>query len=329
MFFEYPRLLFLLFLLIPLAGWYVYKEWKGKNAPALQVSSLQPFKHGSKSFKKTLYHVPFILRLIALAALILAMARPRSSSDYETTTTEGIDIMLTIDVSSSMLARDFKPDRIAAAKDIAIQFIAERPTDRMGIVVFAGESYTQCPLTTDRVTLINMMKDVQTGLIENGTAIGNGLATAVARLKDSDAVSRVIILLTDGVNNRGEVTPLTAAEIARTYGIRVYTIGVGARGTAPYPVMTPYGVQIQQIPVEIDEELLEQVADMTGGEYFRATDNTKLMSIYSQINKMEKSKTLVDSFPVYKEKFVFFALITLFALALEFLLRWIVLKRIP
>ncbi|NLA15264.1 MAG: VWA domain-containing protein [Bacteroidales bacterium] len=329
MFFEYPRLLFLLLLLIPLAAWYIYKEWKGKSSPSLQVSTLLPFKTTKGSFKKVLNHVPFALRLIALAALILAMARPRSSSDYETTTTEGIDIMLVIDVSSSMLARDFHPDRIAAAKDIAIQFIAERPTDRMGIVVFAGESYTQCPLTTDRVTLINMMKEVQTGWIEDGTAIGNGLATAVARLKDSDAVSRVAILLTDGVNNRGEVTPLTAAEIARTYGVRVYTIGVGARGMAPYPVMTPYGVQIQQMPVEIDEELLEQIAEMTGGEYFRATDNTKLMSIYSQINKMEKSKTLVDSFPVYKELFMFFALTALLALALEFLIRWIVLRRIP
>jgi len=273
--------------------------------------------------------VPFVLRTIALAALIVAMSRPRSSSDYESTVTEGIDIMLTMDVSTSMLARDFIPDRIAAAKDIAIQFIAERPADRIGIAVFAGESYTQCPLTTDRITLINMMKEIQTGLIEDGTAIGNGLATAVARLRDSEAISRVVILLTDGVNNRGEVTPLTAAEIARTYGVRVYTIGVGAHGMAPYPVMTPYGVQIQQIPVEIDEELLKQIAQITGGEYFRATDNTKLMSIYSQINQMEKSRTLVDSFPVYRELFMNFALVALFALALEFILRWIVLRRIP
>lgn len=174
-----------------------------------------------------------------------------------------------------------------------------------------------------------MMKEVQTGLMEDGTAIGNGLATAVARLKDSDAVSRVVILLTDGVNNRGEVTPLTAAEIARTYGIRVYTIGVGAHGMAPYPIMTPYGVQIQQVKVEIDEDLLKQIAGITGGEYFRATDNTKLLSIYNQINQMEKSRTLVDSFPVYREMFMKFALVALFALALEFLLRWIVLRRIP
>ncbi|HNY23507.1 MAG: VWA domain-containing protein [Bacteroidales bacterium] len=328
MFFEYPNLLYLLLLLIPAAGYYIYREIKG-NAPSLQVSTLQPFAGERKSLKHFLRHVPFALRMIAMAAIIVAIARPRSSSDFETTNTEGIDIVLAMDVSTSMLARDFNPDRIAAARDIAVQFIAERPSDRIGIVVFAGEAYTQCPLTTDRITLINMMKEVQTGLIEDGTAIGNGLATAVARLKDSDAVSRVIILLTDGVNNRGEIAPLTAAEIARTYGVRVYTIGVGAQGMAPYPVMTPYGVQIQQVQVEIDEELLKQIATLTDGEYFRATDNTKLMSIYSQINQMEKSRTLVDSFPVYKELFMKYALIALAALALEYLLRWLVLRRIP
>lgn len=328
MFFEYPNLLYLLLLLIPAAGYYIYREIKG-NAPSLQVSTLQPFAGERKSLKHFLRHVPFTLRMIAMAAIIVAIARPRSSSDFETTNTEGIDIVLAMDVSTSMLARDFNPDRIAAARDIAVQFIAERPSDRIGIVVFAGEAYTQCPLTTDRITLINMMKEVQTGLIEDGTAIGNGLATAVARLKDSDAVSRVIILLTDGVNNRGEIAPLTAAEIARTYGVRVYTIGVGAQGMAPYPVMTPYGVQIQQVQVEIDEELLKQIATLTDGEYFRATDNTKLMSIYSQINQMEKSRTLVDSFPVYKELFMKYALIALAALALEYLLRWLVLRRIP
>jgi Ca-activated chloride channel family protein len=329
MFFEYPKLLYLLILLIPFAGWYLYRELKGKQTPSLQVSSLQPFIEDKSSWRKILRHIPFILRLVTLAALILAMARPRSSSDFETTSTEGIDIVLAMDVSTSMLARDFQPDRIAAAKDIAIQFIAERPTDRIGIVVFAGESYTQCPLTTDRITLINMMKEIQTGLIEDGTAIGNGLATAVARLKDSEAVSRVVILLTDGVNNRGEVTPLTAAEIARTYGVRVYTIGVGAHGMPPYPVMTPFGVQIQQVKVEIDEELLEKIAETTDGQYFRATDNTKLLSIYNQINRMEKSRTMVDSFPVYRELFMNYALIALLAMALEFLLRWVVLRRIP
>lgn len=328
MFFEYPKLLFLLLLLIPAAAWYVYGQWKGSRA-WLQVSAIEPFETHPGGIKKYLRHLPFLCRLVAMAALIIAIARPRSSGEFEKIDTEGIDIVLAMDVSTSMLARDFKPDRIGAAKDIAIQFIAERPSDRIGLVVFAGESYTQCPLTTDRVTLINMMKEVQTGLIEDGTAIGNGLATAVARLKNSDAVSRVIILLTDGVNNRGEVAPLMAAEIAKTYGVRVYTIGVGAMGNAPYPVMTPFGVQIQNIPVEIDEELLKQIAQTTGGQYFRATDNTKLLSIYGEINRLEKHKTEVDSFPVYKELFMRYALIALVALALEYLLRWIVIKKMP
>jgi Ca-activated chloride channel family protein len=199
----------------------------------------------------------------------------------------------------------------------------------MGIVVFAGESFTQCPLTTDRATLINMMKEVQTDLIEDGTAIGNGLATAVARMKDSDAKSRVVILLTDGVNNRGEITPQMAAEIAKTYGIRVYTIGVGANGMAPYPVMTPWGVEVQNVKVEIDEDLLSEIADATGGRYFRATDNTKLAEIYSDINKMEKARTTVDSFPVYKELFGTYALLALLALLLELLFNWFVIRRLP
>jgi Ca-activated chloride channel family protein len=199
----------------------------------------------------------------------------------------------------------------------------------MGIVVFAGESFTQCPLTTDRATLINMMKEVETGLIEDGTAIGNGLATAISRLKDSPAKSRVIILLTDGVNNRGEIAPLMATEIAKTYGVRVYTVGVGAMGVAPYPVMTPFGVQIQQVQVEIDEELLSQIASQTGGRYFRATDNTKMLEIYSEINRMETTRTIVDSFPVYKELFMKYALIALIAFGLELFLRIFVIRRIP
>jgi Ca-activated chloride channel family protein len=243
--------------------------------------------------------------------------------------TEGIDIILTMDVSTSMLARDFTPDRINAAKDIAIEFIAQRPTDRMGIVVFAGESFTQCPLTTDRATLINLMKEVQTDLIEDGTAIGNGLATAVARMKDSDAKSRVVILLTDGVNNRGEITPAMAAEIAKTYGIRVYTIGIGANGTAPYPVMTPWGVEVRDVQVEIDEELLQEVAQTTGGRYFRATDNTKLMEIYGEINEMEKSRTTVDSFPIYKELFTRYAMVALVSLLLGLFVELFVIRRLP
>jgi Ca-activated chloride channel family protein len=228
-----------------------------------------------------------------------------------------------------MLARDLTPDRISASKDIAIEFIAQRPSDRMGIVVFAGESFTQCPLTTDRATLINLMKEVQTDLIEDGTAIGNGLATAIARMKDSDAKSRVVILLTDGVNNRGEISPQMAAEIAKTYGVRVYTIGVGKEGMAPYPVMTPWGVEVQNVKVEIDEALLSEIAESTGGRYFRATDNTKLAEIYSEINKMEKARTTIDSFPIYKELFLTYALLALLALLLELVLNWFVIRRLP
>ena len=276
-----------------------------------------------------LRHLPFLLRTFALVMIVLAISRPRSSEQMEKIDTEGIDIILAMDVSTSMLARDLTPDRISASKDIAIEFISQRPSDRMGIVVFAGESFTQCPLTTDRATLINLMKEVQTDLIEDGTAIGNGLATAVARMKDSDAKSRVVILLTDGVNNRGEISPQMAAEIAKTYGIRVYTIGVGKEGMAPYPVMTPWGVEVQNVKVEIDEALLSEIAESTGGRYFRATDNTKLAEIYSEINKMEKARTTIDSFPIYKELFGRYALLALLALLLELMLNWFVIRRLP
>lgn len=328
MFFEYPNLLWLLLLLVPLIALYVYREIRGLR-PYMLVSSITPWRYKAGWFNRILIHVPFALRMIALAAIIVAIARPRSSSAFERIDTEGIDIMLALDVSTSMLARDFTPDRINAAKEIAIKFISERPSDRIGIAVFAGESYTQSPLTTDRATLINLMKEVDCGIIEDGTAIGNGLATAVARLKDSDAKSKVVILLTDGVNNTGEISPQMAAEIAKTYGIRVYTIGVGAMGTAPYPVQTPFGIELQQVEVEIDEPLLQDIADQTDGKYFRATDNTKLLEIYSEINKLEKNKTLVDSFPVYKELFMWFALIALAALAAELFLKWFVVREMP
>jgi Ca-activated chloride channel family protein len=270
-----------------------------------------------------LRHLPALLRIAALCLIVVCIARPRSSSQTEKVDTEGIDIILAMDVSTSMLARDFNPDRINAAKDIAIEFISQRTSDRRGIVVFAAESYTQCPLTTDRSTLINLMKEIQTGLIDDGTAIGNGLATAVARLTDSDAKSRVVILLTDGVNNSGEIAPDTAAEIAYTYGVRVYTIGVGANGMAPYPVMTPWGIEMQNLQVEIDEDLLRRIAQTTGGRYFRATDNTKLAEIYAEINQMEKARTTIDSFPVYKELYLKYALWALALLLLEFILRFL------
>ena len=327
MFFEYPYLLWLLAIPVLLVALYLYRELSGRN-PHMRVSTAAPWKLEGRSALSVLRHLPFALRIAALSMIIVAIARPRSSSQMEKIDTEGIDIVLAMDVSTSMLARDFNPDRISAAKDIAIEFIAQRPTDRIGIVVFAGESYTQCPLTTDRATLINLMKEVQTDLIEDGTAIGNGLATAVARMADSDAKSRVIILLTDGVNNSGEIAPLTAAEIANTYGVRVYTIGVGANGTAPYPVMTPWGVDIQRVEVEIDEDLLKTIAETTGGRYFRATDNTKLAEIYSEINKMEKARTTIDSFPIYKELFTRYALLALAFLLLELLIRLFI-RRLP
>jgi len=327
MFFEYPKLLWLLAVPVLLLAHYLWQEIAGRR-PHLRVSTAAPWTQTGPGVLSLVRHLPFALRLAALTLIVVCIARPRSSSQMEKIDTEGIDIVLAMDVSTSMLARDFTPDRISAAKDIAIEFIADRPGDRIGIVVFAGESYTQCPLTTDRATLINLMKEVSTDLIEDGTAIGNGLSTAVARLMDSHAPSRVVILLTDGVNNCGEVSPETAAEIAKTYGVRVYTIGVGANGMAPYPVITPWGVETRNVQVEIDEKLLQAVAQATGGRYFRATDNTKLAEIYAEIGKMEKVRTTVDSFPVYKELYGRYALAALVCLLLELIVRFL-LKRLP
>ena len=328
MFFEYPKLLWLLVIPVLLVAHYIYLELKGRR-PHIRVPDIKPWMASGTSIMSVIRHLPILLRTIALVMIVIAIARPRSSTKMDKVDSEGIDIVLAMDVSTSMLARDFTPDRISAAKDIAIEFISQRPSDRIGIVVFAGESYTQCPLTTDRATLINLMKEIQTGLIEDGTAIGNGLATAVARMQGSDAKSRVVILLTDGVNNSGEITPQTAADIAKTYGVRVYTIGVGANGMAPYPVMTAWGVQMQNVEVEIDEQLLKNIAQTTGGKYFRATDNTKLAEIYSEINKMEKARTTIDSFPVYKELFHSFALVALICLLLEAVLNLVILKKLP
>lgn len=326
--FEYPKILYFLLLLVPLIAWYIYRI--SRSGVSMQMSSTIGFAKSKNGIRYYLRHLPFAFRCLAIACLILAIARPRSSTELENVTTEGIDIMLTLDISTSMEAMDFKPNRIEAAKTIAIQFISERPADRMGLVVFAGESFTQCPLTTDRITLINLLKEVKPRMINDGTAIGDGLATAVARLKDSDAKSRVVILLTDGENNSGKVYPLTAAEIAQTYNVRVYTIGVGANGPAPYPYTDMFGSrQVAQVEVSIDEDLMTQIAEMTGGKYFRATDNTKLLEIYNEINQMEKTKTEVDSFPVYKEEFLPFALAALALMMLEILLRLFIFRRIP
>ena len=269
-------------------------------------------------------------RLAALALLIVALARPQDVERLSRTNTEGIDIMLAIDVSGSMLARDFKPDRITAAKEVAGSFIADRYGDRIGLVAFAGEAFTQSPLTTDQGTLQTLLARIRSGLIEDGTAIGNGLATAINRLRESNAKSKVIILLTDGENNRGEIAPLTAAEIARDQGIRVYTIGVGTRGTAPYPTVDFFGnPTVVQAKVQIDEKILGEIADLTGGRYFRATDNAKLQSIYDEINQLEKSKIEVMEHISYHELFLTWALAALGLLFAEFLLSNLVLKRIP
>lgn len=327
MFFEYPKLMWLMVVPALMVVHYIYLELCHRN-PHLRVSAIAPWQASGFSVMSVLRHLPFALRTAALVLIIVCLARPRSREDFERIDTEGIDIMLAMDVSTSMLARDFIPDRLEASKDIAIEFIAQRPSDRMGIVVFAGESFTQCPLTTDRATLINLMKEISTDLIEDGTAIGNGLATAVSRLRNSDAKSRVVILLTDGVNNRGEITPAMAAEIAKTYGVRVYTIGVGANGMAPYPVMTPWGMDVRDMKVEIDEALLKDIAEQTGGRYFRATDNAKLMEIYEEISHMEKVRTTVDSFPIYKELFPEYATWALVCLLLE-ILSVALLRRLP
>ena len=256
MFFEYPHLLWLLLLVAVVIAIYIFRELKGLK-PYLIVSSITPWQYKGGYVKRVLRHIPFVLRVIALTAIVFAIARPRSATDFERVDTEGIDIVLAMDVSTSMLARDFKPDRIGAAKDIAIRFISERPSDRIGIVVFAGEAYTKCPSTIDHDILQKLLSSTTSGEIDDGTAIGDGLATAINRIKDSKSKSKVIILVTDGVNNMGAIDPLTAASIAKEYGIRVYTIGVGKMGYAPYPYQTPFGKQYQNVEVKIDESLLQ------------------------------------------------------------------------
>jgi len=325
--FANPKYFLILVLLVPMILWYVFRE-KRSHAD-LQFSSLKAFKGMKHAGRVWLRHVLFALKVLAIVFLVTALARPQSSNSWQTYTSEGIDIMLALDISGSMLARDFSPDRLEAAKDVATKFILERPQDKIGLVVFAGESFTQCPLTTDQAVLVNLMRDVHSGMIEDGTAIGLGLANAVNRLKDSPGKSKVVILLTDGVNNRGMIAPVTAAELAKTYGIRVYTIGVGTYGEAPYPVQTPFGVQLQNVTVEIDESVLKQIAATTGGQYFRATDNDKLKQIYQEIDKLEKSKIEVKHFSKKQEQYFWFALIGMLLLIAEGILRYTVLRKIP
>jgi Ca-activated chloride channel family protein len=310
--FANPELLLLLLVIPGLVVWYYYRLHAKESD--VRFPTLLPFAMVKYSAKERLRHMPFILRMIALALVIIALARPQSTSKGQNVYSEGIDIVLALDISGSMLAEDFQPNRIEAAKNVAQDFIGGRTNDRIGLVIFSGESFTQCPLTVDYEVLKTLIKPLKSGMIEDGTAIGLGLANAVNRLRESKAKSKVIILLTDGVNNRGEIDPISAAQIAQSYGIRVYTVGVGTVGEAPYPVQTPFGIRYQMVPVEIDEKVLNKVAEMTDGKYFRATDNKKLRSIYQEIDKLEKTRIEVRSYRRYTELFYSFILVAVFLL---------------
>lgn len=319
--------LFLLLLLIPYIVWYILKH--KKNNATLQMSDTNIYSDIKKSYKIYLLHAPFILRIIVLSLVILILARPQTTNNWQNSEVEGIDIMLAIDVSTSMLAEDLKPNRLEAAKDVAAEFISGRPNDNIGITLFAGESFTQCPLTVDHTVLLNLFQSINSGIVEDGTAVGMGIANAVSRLKDSKAKSKVIILLTDGTNNKGDISPLTAADIAKSFGIRVYTIGVGTNGMAPYPLRVAGTIQYINTPVEIDEKTLTQIAITTNGYYFRATNNSKLKEVYKEIDKLERTKLNVKQYSKRHEEYQWFALIALLFLLLEFYLRNSILKKIP
>ena len=325
--YKNPEFFYLFLLLILMIAWYIWQQ--KKMGASIQFSSNMGFAKIPKSWKYYFRHSVFVILLSSMSFLILALARPQSSNSWQNVTTEGIDIVIALDISSSMLAMDFQPNRIEAAKDVATQFISGRPNDKIGLVIFSGESFTQCPLTTDHATVINLFRNIESGMIEDGTAIGNGLATAVSRLKESNAISKVIILLTDGVNNRGEIAPVTAAELAKTFGIRVYTVGIGTIGTAPYPMQTPFGVQVRDMKVEIDEPTLQKIAETTDGKYFRATNNTSLTEIYKEIDKLEKSKIDVKEYSKKEEQYLKYALAGAFLLLLSMLLKTTIFRNIP
>lgn len=320
-----PEYFYLLIIPVVYSIWYFFKR---RNINSEILFSNLGSLNKTKTLKNRLRDLPQIFNILAICLLIIALARPQSSTNWEESTTEGIDIVLSMDISGSMLAEDLKPNRLEASKDVAVDFISKRVNDRIGLVIFSGESFTQCPLTTDHNVLINLFKDVKSGMVEDGTAIGMGLATAVNRLKDSDAISKIIILLTDGVNNKGVVAPFTAAEIAKQFGIRVYTIGVGTEGYAPYPFQTPFGVQYQDVEVQIDEETLQNIATVTDGKYFRATNNSKLKEIYKDIDKLEKSKIEVTEFHKRSEEFSKFAIPAFIILIFGFILEKTYLKQI-
>lgn len=325
--FANPELFYLLILIPLFTIWYILRN--KKLNPNFTFSFSSQFMKFKPSLKQRLRHLNFILRMLAVSLIIVALARPQSSSTKETVKTEGVDIVIAIDVSTSMLAEDFKPNRIDAAKETAKEFIMNRQNDRIGLVVFSGESFTQCPVTIDHDILINLMSEIKSGMIEDGTAIGMGLATSVSRLQTSKAKSKIVILLTDGVNNQGFVAPLTAAEIAAEFGIKVYTIGVGTKGKAPYPVQTPFGTRYQNVDVEIDEAVLKDIANATNGKYFRATNNKALKGIYEEIDKLEKTEIDVSSFTRYSEEFKPFLILALLLFGIDILLRYTVFRTFP
>ncbi len=330
--FANPTYLLLLLLLVPYIIWYIL--FHTTMHPKMRVSSTEAYRFLHRTWKVHLMHVPMLLRCVCYAAVVVALARPQTTNSWNQTNVEGIDIMLCMDVSTSMLAEDLRPNRVKAARDVAIEFVSGRPNDNIGLTLFAGEAYTQCPMTTDHAVLINMLQQLQCdmtqrGMIEDGTAIGMGLASAVARLKDSKAKSKVVILLTDGTNNRGDISPVTAAEIAKSFGIRVYTIGVGTNGLARYPMPVAGGIQYVQLPVEIDTKTLQNIAAKTDGEFYRAQNTDALHAVYKEIDQMERTKLTTKKYTKRHEAFMPFALLALAALLLELLLQNTVLKRIP
>lgn len=324
--FANPGYLFLLLLLIPVIGWYIYELRKADAS--IQIGDTRILQEQPTSLRVRLLHLPFILRVAAITLLSLALARPQLTNRWSSESTEGIDIMMALDISGTMLAEDLKPNRLEAAKQVASDFVLARPNDQIGLVVFAGESFTQCPLTIDHAVLVNLFQSVEYGMIEDGTAIGLGLANAVNRMKDSQTKSKVIILLTDGSNNRGDIDPQTAAEIAKTFGIRVYTVGVGSYDQARVPVQTPIGTQYITMDSEFDETTLQRIAQTTGGQYFRATDNSSLKKIYEQIDQLEKTKLRVREYSKHTENFAPFLYAALLCLLGEIVLRYFVLRTI-
>ena len=300
----------------------------------MRMSDTYTYQYAPKSWRMRIIDLPMILRCVCFILVVIVLVRPQTHNAWDQRTAEGIDIMLAMDVSTSMLAEDLKPNRMEAAKDVASEFISGRPDDNIGLTIFAGESFTQCPMTTDHSSLINLLRNVRTdiaarGLIQDGTAVGMGLANAVSRLKESKAKSKVVILLTDGSNNMGDISPMTAAQIAKSLGIRVYTIGVGTNKVAPYPMPVAGGVQYVNIPVEIDTKTLSNIAATTEGNFYRATNNVELKKIYKDIDKLEKSKMDVKKFSKWHEAYQPFAIAAIVVLLLEILLRTTILRRIP